>query len=374
MNSEGSINPVSFLQELVAIPSLSGQETAVAHYLVTRMAEWGLAAHIDEAGNAIGVRECPGGDGRIQREIVLLGHMDTVPGQIPVRLLDGKLYGRGAVDAKGALAAFTVAAAQAELPPGTRLVVIGAVEEEAATSKGARHVLPRYHPDWCLIGEPSGWDGATLGYKGRLLIDYEYRQPMNHTAGQVGGAAEVGLAWYTQVHQFIQAFNARQERVFDQLLPSIRDIHTGSDGLTNTIAIKMGIRLPPDFDVAAFEARLRAWAGPAKLGLHGYEAAFRNGRATSLAQTFNRVLRQAGVTPIFKVKTGTSDMNVVGPVWNCPIVAYGPGDSRLDHTPDEHLLIADYLRAIEILKQVIGYRNRRIHGFATIFHHRINPA
>ncbi len=79
-------------------------------------------------------------DGRITKEILLLGHMDTVPGDIPVRIERDRLYGRGAVDAKGPLAAFVVAAARAQLAPGTRLVVIGAVEEESATSKGARHV------------------------------------------------------------------------------------------------------------------------------------------------------------------------------------------------------------------------------------------
>ncbi|MFC2173950.1 acetyl-lysine deacetylase, partial [Acidobacteriota bacterium] len=41
------------------------------------------------------------------------------------------------------------------------------------------------------------------------------------------------------------------------------------------------------------------------------------------------------------------------PVWNCPIVAYGPGDSRLDHTPHEHILISEYLRSIEILKTAL---------------------
>jgi len=53
------------------------------------------------------------------------------------------------------------------------------------------------------------------------------------------------------------------------------------------------------------------------------------------------------------VKTGTSDMNVVGPVWHCPIVAYGPGDSNLDHTPHEHILIEEYGRAIAVLTRVL---------------------
>ncbi len=352
--SETQIDPVQFLQELVAIPSLPGEETAVAQYLAAQMNRLGLAARIDEVGNAVGVRENVGADGRIHHEIVLLGHMDTVPGDIPVRLEDGKLYGRGAVDAKGPLAAFVMAAAQADLPPGTRIVVIGAVEEESATSKGARFAAGQYRPDWCIIGEPSGWDGVTLGYKGRVLIDYEYARPMSHTAGETPGAAESGIVWYNELMAYVEAFNFDRTRLFDRLLPSIRHIHTDSDGLTNRIRLKVGVRLPPNFDVDEFQADLEEWAGEASLHFYGYEPAFQSKRATPLAQAFNRTLRQMGARPCFKHKTGTSDMNVVGPVWNCPIVAYGPGDSSLDHTPQEHIVIADYLRAIEVLKLVIG--------------------
>ena len=46
-------------------------------------------------------------------------------------------------------------------------------------------------------------------------------------------------------------------------------------------------------------------------------------------------------------------MNVVAPLWNCPIVAYGPGDSSLDHTPDEHINLDAYVRAIEVLQDVL---------------------
>jgi LysW-gamma-L-lysine carboxypeptidase len=348
-----SIDPVDFLKELVAIPSLSGQETAVSQFLVSQMNELGMAAHVDEAGNAVGVRECPDEHGDVSREIVLLGHMDTVPGEIPVRIEDGILHGRGSVDAKGPLATFVMAGAQADLPPGTRLVVIGATEEEAATSKGARFAVTQYQPDLCLIGEPSGWDGVTLGYKGRILIDYEYAQSMSHTAGQESGAAEAGIAWYNQLAAYINEFNADKSRLFNQLLPSIRDIHTGSDGLTNTIHIKVGVRLPPDFDIDAFETAVLTWTGDGSVQFYGYEAAFQSDRRTPLARAFNKALRGAGVRPRFKVKTGTSDMNVVGPVWQCPIVAYGPGDSSLDHTPEEYIVLDDYLRAIKILKSVI---------------------
>ncbi len=45
---------------------------------------------------------------------------------------------------------------------------------------------------------------------------------------------------------------------------------------------------------------------------------------------------------------------MVGPAWNCPMVAYGPGDSRLDHTPDEHLDLAEYHQAIAILSRALS--------------------
>jgi LysW-gamma-L-lysine carboxypeptidase len=58
--------------------------------------------------------------------------------------------------------------------------------------------------------------------------------------------------------------------------------------------------------------------------------------------------------PGFKRKTGTSDMNVVAPVWRCPIVAYGPGDAALDHTPDEHLRLPEYRSAISVLGRALA--------------------
>ena len=64
-------------------------------------------------------------------------------------------------------------------------------------------------------------------------------------------------------------------------------------------------------------------------------------------------IRAEGGTPRFVVKTGTSDMNIVAPEWGCPSVAYGPGDSSLDHTPDEHISLVDFQRSIVILRSIL---------------------
>ena len=351
-----SIDAVAFLQRMVEITSLSGQETAVAEFIVAQMQAFGYdETFVDTAGNAVGIRTCPDENGDIQQEIVLLGHMDTVPGDIPVRIDgEGRLHGRGTVDAKGPLATFVVAGAQATLQPGTRLVVIGATEEESATSRGARFAREQYQPDFCIIGEPSGWDGITLGYKGRVLLDYTLRQEMGHTAGPMTSVGETAVSFWNTLNAYCHQFNGEQSKLFDQILPSIRHIETGSDGVWDTAVLKLGFRLPPHYDVQELIILAEQTRGTADLRIYAHEPAYHTNRTNPLYRAFSQAIRQAGGRPVPKLKTGTSDMNVVGPIWQCPIVAYGPGDSQLDHTPHEHLDLAEYQQAITVLQQVIS--------------------
>jgi LysW-gamma-L-lysine carboxypeptidase len=348
--------PVALLQGALEIESLSGQEEALAAYLVDAMRRRGYnLAFVDEVGNAVGEVGTPDAE----HVIVLLGHMDTVPGHIPVRIEGDRLYGRGSVDAKGPLCAFIEAAARVHLPPGWKIVVVGAVEEEAATSKGARHVIPRYRPDACVIGEPSAWDRVTLGYKGRLLADFIARRPTGHTAGPLESVCEAAVAWWLRICQFAEEFNRGRETVFDRLLPSLRDVCSSSDGLYDRVDATVGLRLPLDLSREHLEQAIRAATPMAPelevtLMFRGYEPAYRASKNTSLVRAFLAAIRDQGGQPAFKVKTGTSDMNVVGPAWQCPILAYGPGDSDLDHTPEEHIEISEYLRAIQVLTNALG--------------------
>src|SRR6185436_19573578 len=134
---------------LVSQYSPSGQERGAVEWLVARMRTLGYDAFVDEAGNTVGVM------GQGPRQVVLLGHIDTVPGEIAVRRdaipPHEVLYGRGSVDAKGPLACFVDAVARVGVRDGWRFVVIGAMEEER-DSDGARFVATQYHPDFAVIG------------------------------------------------------------------------------------------------------------------------------------------------------------------------------------------------------------------------------
>lgn len=342
------LDPVDLLESMLRIPSTSTHEAEVARFLVQVMGDLGFESFVDAAGNAVGIA----GEGP---EIVLLGHIDTVPGVVPVRVEEGRLYGRGAVDAKGPFATFVCAAARllAAGPLSRRIVLVGAVEEEAASSKGAHHAAQQYHPIACVIGEPSGWDRLTLGYKGRLLVDGRWEQPMAHSAGSTPAVAERAVAFWNAVAAHCAAHNQGRQRLFDQLLPSLRAIGSGSDGLTDWATLTIGVRLPPDIApdlLAATVAELaRGDAVAPQLHFHDLCPAYQGDKNNPLVRALLRGVRAAGGQPGFLLKTGTSDMNVVGPAWGCPILAYGPGDSALDHTPDEHVEVAEYLRAIDVL-------------------------
>jgi LysW-gamma-L-lysine carboxypeptidase len=76
---------------------------------------------------------------------------------------------------------------------------------------------------------------------------------------------------------------------------------------------------------------------------------------TKLTRTFLRAVRAVGGTPVFKKKTGTSDMNILGEKWKTPMLAYGPGDGRLGHTDEENISIEEYSKGIEVLEKVLKY-------------------
>ena len=343
------------LQALVEIRSPSGFEGAAVDFLTSWMHRRGFDAYRDEAGNAVGIISQDGDDRSVieTHELMLLGHIDTVPGYPPVVCRDGMLYGRGAVDAKGPLAAFATAAALVGPRSGWRIVVAGAVEEEAATSKGARHIAQTRKPEVVIIGEPTGWQKLALGYKGRLLADLAVDRPMSHRAGPQASAPELAVAYWNSVTERLQQINAGSEGIWDQVQGGIRGFGSSDDGLEEAAHLRMGFRLPLDMTPEQLKRHLRELANGHKLRFHGEETAFRAEKNTALVRALLGAVRAHRGEPGFVVKTGTSDMNVVAPLWHCPMAAYGPGDSALDHTPDEHVAIAEWQMGVAVLAEAI---------------------
>ena len=333
---------------LVSVYSPSGEEQAAVEFLVARMRTLGFErAFRDPAGNAVGVL------GQGPRQAVLLGHIDTVPGEIPVRVKGDVLYGRGAVDAKGPLAAFVDAVAGVGPIPGWQLVVVGAVDEER-DSTGARHVAGQYTPDLAIVGEPGSWDRVGLGFQGSAMANVTVRRPVAHAAGRDESACEAAVKVWGAILSWVEHFNTGKQRLFDRMHPTLLGMASGGDGFEEWASLRVGFRLPLDLSPHACYHHLRKLVAPLELEPAGFPIpACRAEKNTALVRAFLAAIRAAGGRPRFVVKTGTADMNVVAPVWRCPTVSYGPGDSSLDHTPDEHISLGEYARAVAVLKDVL---------------------
>ena len=329
---------------LVSQYSPSGQERGAVEWLVERMKLLGYGeAFIDEAGNAVGMK------GKGPKQVVLLGHIYTVPGEIKVEQDAILLYGRGAVDAKGPLASFVDAVARVGARDGWQFVVIGAVEEER-DSDGARYVVDRYRPDFAIIGEPNQWDRVALGYKGSAWAEITVRRGQAHTASGEQTAAEAAVQAWLKIKAYVDAFNTGKPKAFDQLLLTLREMKSGADDFEQWARLKVGIRLPMDVSPEAWYAKLQELSEGAMVEPVGFALpAWTCEKNTALVRAFLKGIRSQGGEPRFVYKTGTADLNIVAPVWKCPAVVYGPGDSALDHTPDEHIMLADYAKAVEVL-------------------------
>ena len=345
--------PSETLIGLVQRYSPSGQERPVVQWLVERMRGLGFSrSFVDPVGNAVGVM----GDG--PRQIVLLSHIDTYTGEIPVRVKGDNLYGRGAVDAKGSLAAMVDAAARLGEIEGWQFNVIAAVDEER-DSTGAWYVVGQYKPDYAIIGEPSRWDRITLGYKGIAWAEVRIRRPSAHPAARLESAPEAAIRTWKKILTWAESFNADREKVFDQVLPSLREFSSGEDGLETWACLRIDTRLPTDFPPPDWYTLLQETLQetddiPFEVKQYRYPIpAFKGEKNGPLIRAFLAEIRAAGANPGFVLKSGTADLNIVAPAWGCPAIAYGPGDSTLDHTPNEHISLTEYEQSVGVLEAVL---------------------
>ncbi len=333
------------LEALVGLPSPTGLEAAAVEFLRNEARRDGFQVLADPVGNIV----VQAGQG--PRLLLFVGHIDTVPGHITVRVQDGVLWGRGAVDAKGPLVAAYCAARSFLHHPDISIRIVGAIDEEG-NSRGAKALAADLRPEWIIIGEPSGASGLTLGYKGILRGAFRLARPHHHGAHAGPTAVEeaIGL-WQAIATRF--AFTD----TFDGLQGHLTGIATEADGLHDVVTASFNVRVPPTVDLAGLEADVAAMlhaAGGELLVDERVLPALADKR-TPLVAAFLRTLRGMGQAPRLLRKTGTADFNLLAHRHpGVPIVAYGPGDSALDHTPQERVDLREFAQSVAVLTQVFA--------------------
>ncbi|MFC7075107.1 [LysW]-lysine hydrolase [Haloarcula halophila] len=330
------------LEAVVRTPSVSRNEEEAAQRLVEFFEAHDREVWIDDVGNV----RAPADDG-----VLLTSHIDTVPGDIPVRVEESSegdvLWGRGSVDAKGPLCAMAVTAVR------TGASFAGVVMEEV-DSTGGRHLVDDRDaaPDAVVNGEPSGWEGITLGYRGLLGGTYVATSESGHSSRPENNAIQDAMDWWSAVED--EFAKDEWHPVFERVTCKPVDFDGGisTDGLSVEATMQVQLRVPPEYATDEIREIADGYLENGTVNWDDWVEPVMESPRTSVARAFRAAIRDHGGEPHLLRKTGTSDMNIYAQAWDCPMVTYGPGDSDLDHAPNEHLHLTEYDRSVAVLEDV----------------------
>jgi LysW-gamma-L-lysine carboxypeptidase len=326
------------------------------------MAELGFVVRKDLVGNIIGEY----GEG--SPRVLLCGHMDTVPPELPIRFEDDVLYGRGAVDAKGPLATLVMAAAgliEDEFPGS--LVVVGAVDEEGKSAGVENLIADGVEADYAVFGEPTNVDTITVGYKGGLLLRIDCETETGHSSAP--WLYENSIEKAMELWSIISSLHLPEEdpeSKFNSVTYCLRRIQGGSVGsvVPTNCQILVEARIPPSISVDRLCSELLTLIAAFRVDnpeVNVYAETIENiepylsDKKSPMVRALSRsIWKNRGAKVGLINKTGTGDMNIYGRATGTPSISYGPGDPHLDHTPHECVGIQDYLDSIQVLKTAIA--------------------
>ncbi|MDE1916391.1 MAG: succinyl-diaminopimelate desuccinylase [Sphingomonadales bacterium] len=356
----------SLAEALIACPSVTPAEGLVFDCLEAMLRPLGFDVHRFVAGaapdgpveNMFAIRRGPAGS----RHFAYAGHLDVVPPGdgwtsapfAPARRGD-LLYGRGAVDMKGSIAAFVAAMARVPVEAGTVSLIITGDEEGPATH-GTLAIIDHMQavgdiPDLCLVGEPTSvhrlGDMIKVGRRGSVNIWFEVEGVQGHVAyphladnpltrlvallGELKGhVLDEGTDWF-------QASNLE-----------ITDVACGNPA-TNVIPPRASARVSIRFNDLHTGQSLADWAQEVA-ARHGATArpvisgeAFLTPPGCFSDLVVSAIREETGVDPDISTSGGTSDARFLKNL--CPVIEFGLCNATM-HKRDEAVAIAD-LEALE---------------------------
>ena len=364
--------------ELISRASVTPDDAGCQALLGARLARAGFAIESLRFGQVDNLWASHGSGAPV---LVLLGHTDVVPSGptrawasdpfVPV-VRDGVLYGRGAADMKGSVAAFVVAAGRfvAANPdhPGT-LALLLTSDEEGDAIDGVRKVAATFRErgqriDWCITGEPSSTarlgDLLRVGRRGSLSGTLVVKGVQGHVAYPHKARNPIHQAAPALAELVARQWDAGYES-FPPTSLQISNLHAGA-GANNVIPgelqVLFNLRYNPHWDAPRLEREITAL-----LDRHGLEYELRWHRSGEPFHTPEGCLRAvarevlasfSGAPPEESTGGGTSDARFIAPL-GAQCIEIGPVNASI-HQVDEHVSVADlealpelYLRLVERL-------------------------
>jgi [amino group carrier protein]-lysine/ornithine hydrolase len=324
--------------------------------------------NIDSVGNVIATK------GNGTPRILLCGHMDTVPGQIPVRIDSGFLFGRGASDAKAPLISMLLACS--EFKQRGTIIFAGVVDEEGNATGIKELVKNNLSIDYAIFGEPSGINRITISYKGRIALKLTC---------DVLDSAHASAPWLSknsieEVFEVWKLLSAEISAKYDKtdnksksVSLSLTEISGGSSHNVTPQKCKVTIDIRVPNGVKCLEilnhldTSIRNISEMRKVKItyriEDMTEAFEADHSSPLVRALSlSILDVCKVRSVLLRKTGTGDMNVLGNSLNIPVVTYGPGEPHVSHSKDERVEVQSYLTSIEIYNRALFHTSRLHHN------------
>jgi len=375
LSTQEQTNLLAFLRDLVQTPSPSTEERAVAERIAAEMVHLGFRdVRVDRIGNVIGWI----GPGRGPL-LMLNGHMDTVGIGDPqtwshppysAEIVDGTLYGLGACDMKGGLAAMLYGASLLRsVPLKGSIVVVCVVQEELCEGTGSRVLIEEegIHPDWVVLGEPTDLD-VSRGQRGRLEIRVTTHGRSAHSAlpdlgenavytaarlafglellaGQLGnddflGPGTLAVTGISSGAVSRNAVPDRCEILIDRRL-TLGENETKALAEVQRVITREGI--PAEVEVS--ECHATSYTGydcHARMSYPSWVTAENHPLVIAAVHAARVQLKRRPQVSRHPFSTeGVYTAGVVG----IPTVGFGPGDPRCAHTADEHVRLNDVYAA-----------------------------
>ncbi|HPL28361.1 MAG TPA: YgeY family selenium metabolism-linked hydrolase [Anaerolineae bacterium] len=375
--SPANAEMIEFLRRLVQTSSLSTQEGAVAELIAAEMHRLGLPnVQVDAMGNVI-ARLGPGGG----PTLLFDAHMDTVAAGDPAAwrhdpfgavVQNDVLYGRGAADMKGAIAAMVYGAKRlhdAGLPQRGTLVLAMVVQEEPCEGMAIREVLEGQgiHPDYCVLGEPTNL-ALARGHRGRLEASVTVRGVSSHASAPDAGQNAVYAAARVIVGIELLAQQLNHDSVLGRgsiAVTQIESMAESHNAVPHRCTLYVDRRLTSDETEVKALTDLRRIIGregvAAEVTVTEYQATSYTGYACRLRQYFpawtlpdNHPLLGRAALALEGVLGGrprqmywafSTDGVYTAGVAGIPTIGFGPGEERYAHACDEQVRVPDVVAA-----------------------------
>jgi succinyl-diaminopimelate desuccinylase len=377
-------DPVPLAQALIRCPSITPEDNGAIEVLSNALARLGFTCHrltFEEADSAP-VDNLYARIGDAPPNLAFAGHTDVVPpGDVSAwradpfaaELMDGVIYGRGAVDMKGAIAAFIAAVARflAEGRPRGSISLLITGDEEGAAINGTRKLLAWLKEqgevlDACVVGEPTNpsqiGEMVKIGRRGSLTGRLTVRGQQGHTAYPDHADNPIPRLLAMLGAIATEPLDAGSEH-FEPSRLEITSIDVGNPA-ANVIPAEaraaFNIRFNDRHNARSIENWLRTRLNQLdctyalELACSGEAFITLPGPLTELMESV--IEQELGMTPELSTSGGTSDARFIKDV--CPVIEFGL-ISRTIHQVDERISVAD-LEALTrtylaFIKQYVRY-------------------